>query len=42
MFCEKCGTKNDSSNKFCEKCGNKLEPEVKETKKTVKKESFVL
>ena len=39
MFCEKCGTKNDSSNKFCEKCGNKLEPEVKETKKTVKKEN---
>lgn len=33
MFCEKCGTKNDSSNKFCEKCGNKLEAEVK-TKKS--------
>lgn len=24
MFCEKCGTKNESSNKFCEKCGAEL------------------
>lgn len=29
MFCEKCGTKNETSAKFCEKCGNKLEPKEK-------------
>lgn len=39
MFCEKCGAKNDGSNKFCEKCGNKLVAEVKNTpaKKTTTK-----
>ena len=36
MFCEKCGAKNDSSDKFCEKCGNRLEAEVQETKKNTK------
>jgi len=39
VFCEKCGTKNDSSSKFCEKCGAKLdnEEEVKSSPKAVAK-----
>lgn len=38
MFCEKCGAKNDGSNKFCEKCGNKFETEVNTPKKVQKNE----
>lgn len=33
MYCEKCGTKNESGAKFCEKCGHKVEIPEKPPKK---------
>lgn len=40
MFCEKCGTKNETNANFCEKCGNPLTPKIEPEKKDLIKEKI--
>lgn len=35
MFCSKCGTSNDDTNKFCQNCGANLQPVVNENQQVV-------